>query len=119
MSALLLLTLFRIFPKYTCTARQISHPIVLIHGFGDIPALSGSWATVEEALREEAGVPKSDILTVQIPPLNTIEERTKSAVREITAKFHGKTVHLIAHSMVCLILMSSCQCDGLKFHRAD
>src|SRR5260221_3573421 len=113
MSALLLLILFRVFPNYACTARQISHPVVLIHGFGDIPALSGSWATVEEALREEAGVPKSDILMVQIPPLNTIEERTKSAIREITAKFHGKTLHLIAHSMVCLIFVSNCQSGGL------
>jgi len=91
---------------YTSKARKISYPVVLIHGFGDIPALSGSLATVEEALREEAGVPKADMLTVQIPPLNTIEERTKSAIRDITAKFHGKTVHLIAHSMVCFTFIS-------------
>ncbi|KIL62021.1 hypothetical protein M378DRAFT_807333 [Amanita muscaria Koide BX008] len=80
-------------------SRKFNHPVVLIHGFGDIPGLTGSWAAVEEVLREEAGVPRSDILTVQIPPLNTIEERTKSAIRDITAKFPGKTVHLIAHSM--------------------
>lgn len=80
-------------------SRKFNYPVVLIHGFGDIPGLTGSWAAVEEVLREEAGVPRSDILTVQIPPLNTIEERTKSAIRDITAKFSGKTVHLIAHSM--------------------
>ncbi len=96
-----LLTLSTIFPNYSSSAREINNPVVLIHGFADIPGLSGTWATVEEVLREEAGVPKSDILKVQIPPLKTIEERTKSAIRDITAKFPGKTVHLIAHSMVC------------------
>ncbi len=71
-----------------------------MHGFADIPDLSGSLATIEEVLHEEAGMPKSDILTLQMPPLNTIEERTDSAIRDITAKFPGRTVHLIAHSLV-------------------
>ena len=96
-----LFTLSRTFSNFAPSAREINNPVVLIHGFGDIPGLTGSLAAVEEALREEAGIPKSDILTVQIPPLNTIEERTKSAIRDITAKFPDKSVHLIAHSMVC------------------
>jgi triacylglycerol lipase len=79
--------------------REINFPVVLIHGFSDFPGLSGSWVAVEKVLREEAGVPKSDILTVQIPPLASIEERTKSAISAISAKFSGKSVHLIAHSM--------------------
>ena len=94
------LALFAIFSNYASSAREIKYPIVLIHGFTDIPGLSGTWASVEEALRKEAGIPKSEILTVQMPPLKTIEERTNSAIRDITAKFPGKTVHLIAHSMV-------------------
>jgi len=89
------------FSNYTFSAREINLPIVLIHGFGDLPGLTGTWVAVEKVLCEEAGVPKSDILTVQIPPLKTIEERTNSAIKAITAKFSGKSVHLIAHSMVC------------------
>jgi len=91
----------QIFSHYTFSAREINFPVVLIHGFSDLPGLTGTWVAVEKVLCEEAGVPKSDILTVQIPPLKSIEERTKSAVSAITAKFSGKSVHLIAHSMVC------------------
>ncbi|KIJ12476.1 hypothetical protein PAXINDRAFT_181583 [Paxillus involutus ATCC 200175] len=80
-------------------SREIKNPVVLIHGFSDIPGLSGSWTAVEEVLREVAGVPKADILTLQIPPLGTLAKRTDSAISAITAKFPGKTVHLIAHSM--------------------
>lgn len=108
-----LLNFFRTFPNYTILARSINHPIVLIHGFSDIPGLSGTWASVEEALRKEAGVPKSDILMVQMPPLKTIEERTNSAIRDITAKFPGKAVHLIAHSMVYSTYISSRQYNEL------
>ena len=57
--------------------------------------------SVEEVLHQEAGVPKSDILTIQMPPLESIEGRTNSAIRDITAKFPGRTVHLFGHSMVC------------------
>jgi pimeloyl-ACP methyl ester carboxylesterase len=95
-----LLALSRIFLNYTSSAREINNPVVLVHGFGDVPGLSGSWKIVEEVLREEAGVPKSDILTLQMPPLESIQERTRSAIRDITAKFAGRNVHLIAHSMV-------------------
>jgi len=46
-------------------------------------------------------VPKSAILTVQVPLLRTIEERKNSAICKITAKLYCKTIHLIAHSMAC------------------
>jgi hypothetical protein len=51
------------------SAHEINYPVALtdIHGFkfADM-GLSGSWAVVEEVLHEEAGVPKSDIVT-EIP----------------------------------------------------
>ncbi len=80
---------------------ETTYAYVLMHGFADIPALSGSLESIEEVLHKEAGVPKSDILKLQMPPLKSIEERTNSAIRDITAKFSSRTVHLIAHSMVC------------------
>ena len=46
-------------------------------------------------------MPKSAILTVQVPLLRTIEERKNSAICKITAKLYCKTIHLIAHSMAC------------------
>ncbi len=88
-------------PNHTSSERKIKIPVVFLHGCGDIPGLSGTWAAVEEVLRKEAGVPKSDILMLQMPPVKTIEDRTKSAIRDINAKFPGKTVHLMGHSMVC------------------
>lgn len=103
MRALLCSPLSEIFSNFTLSERKINFPVALIHGFSDIPGLSGTWAAVKAVLREEAGVPKSDILTVQIPPFDTIEQHTKSAIRDITAKFPGKTVHLITHSMVLSI----------------
>lgn len=77
--------------------------MVLIHGFGDIVRWSGTWTEVEAVLHEEAGVPKSDILLLQVPPLESIRDRTDSAIRQITSKFAGEDVHLIAHSLVCLL----------------
>ena len=46
---------------------------------------------IEKVLREVAYVPKLDILTAQIPPLQSIEERTESAISAITAKSSGKS----------------------------
>src|SRR6266403_6022533 len=84
----------------TSPASEINYAFVLMHGFASIPALSGSWSHVKTVLRKEVGVPKSDILTLQMPLFGSIEQRTKSAIRDITATFPGRTVHLIAHSMV-------------------
>jgi hypothetical protein len=78
--------------------------VVLIHGFGDVVSWSGTWTEVEKVLSKEAGVPKSNILKLQIPLLTDIQDRTDSAIRQITEKFAGEDVHLIAHSLVCLLL---------------
>jgi pimeloyl-ACP methyl ester carboxylesterase len=70
--------------------------VILIHGFSDIPGLTGSWTTVEALLRR-MGV---EYFTPQIPPWGDIEERSQSLIRQIAARYPGKTVHLFGHSMV-------------------
>ena len=69
-------------------------------------------------MRKEAGVSKSDILMLQMPPVKTIEDRTKSAIRDINAKFPGRTVHLMGHSMVCSLPFSGRWYGELAFRRA-
>ncbi len=84
----------------TSSASEINCAFVLMHGFASIPTLSRCWADIKKVLHKEADVPKSDILMLQMPLTGSIEERTRTAIRDITAKFPGRTVHLIAHSMV-------------------
>ncbi|RXW12013.1 hypothetical protein EST38_g13842 [Candolleomyces aberdarensis] len=70
-------------------------PVILIHGFSDIPALSGSWKLVEKFL-SEMGV---EYFTPQIPPHGGIEERSMVLIKQIASRYCGQTVHLFGHSM--------------------
>ena len=55
-----------LFQDLSSLAREINHPVVLIHGFGDIPGLSGIWTAVEEVGRyAKVGHPDSIDTTAQ------------------------------------------------------
>ena len=71
-------------------------PVILIHGFADIPSLTGSWKLVEKFL-SESGV---EYFTPQIPPYGGIEERSIALIGQIASQYPGRTVHLFGHSMV-------------------
>jgi hypothetical protein len=79
-------------------AKVLKFPVVLVHGFCDIPSLTGSWKVVENFLKG-IGV---DFYTPQMPPYGSIEERSEILIRLIAKKYPGRTVHLFGHSMVQL-----------------
>jgi len=95
-----LLTLFSILPNNTSLAPKINNPVILLHGFADIPTWTKTWSALESVLNGEAGVPMSKLLVLQVPPLRHIRERVASAIDQITERFQDQSVHLIAHSMV-------------------
>jgi len=74
----------------------MKHPVILIHGFNDIPSISGSWKVVEEVL-SNMGV---EHFTPDIPAFGSIEERSNSLVTNIVSRYPQRTVHLFGHSMV-------------------
>jgi len=76
----------------------LKYPVVIIHGFADRPTLSGI-ANVAETVLSELGI---EHFTPQIEAFGSIFERSKSLVKQIANKYPGRTVHLIAHSMVGL-----------------
>jgi hypothetical protein len=90
------------------------YPVVLIHGFADNPKILPFWRATETELAFK-GV---DRLTVKMPPYGSLEERSTSLVEQIRAKYDGKTVHLIAHSMVRLLVLcrnlSDCHLGRIK-----
>ncbi|KAF5367610.1 hypothetical protein D9757_010653 [Collybiopsis confluens] len=69
------------------------HPIVLMHGFTDIPQITGSFEEYERVLTPQ------NYLLVRMPPIGSIAERSDSAMNQITQKFSGRSVHLIGMSM--------------------
>lgn len=74
----------------------MKYPVILIHGFSDVPSMSGSWKVVEEVLAE-MGVQH---FTPHIPPFGSIKERSESLVAQIVSRYPQGTVHLFGHSMV-------------------
>ncbi|TFK22403.1 alpha/beta-hydrolase [Coprinopsis marcescibilis] len=76
-------------------ATFLSYPIVLIHGYVDVPAISGTWRVAEKVLND-MGI---EFLTPHIPPHGSIDERSKSLIQQISKAFPGRTVHLFGHSM--------------------
>jgi len=89
------------YPSHSIIATNfLKYPVVLIHGFSDTASVSGSWKVVENLLGD-MGI---EFYTPDIPPLGSIEERSASLIRQISAKYPGKTVHLFGHSMVLMVL---------------
>ena len=76
----------------------LQYPVVIIHGFSDRPTLSGI-ENVAETVLSELGI---EHFTPEVQAFGSIFERSKSLVPQIAAKYPGRTVHLIAHSMVGL-----------------
>jgi len=75
---------------------QLTYPVVLVHGYIDVPAFSGTWKAAEKVL-DEQGIRR---FTVQIPPHGSIIERTDSLIKQIQKKVEkGETVHIFGHSM--------------------
>jgi hypothetical protein len=81
---------------------ELGYPVILVHGFMDIPALTGVWKEAEHVLKQYNIV----YFTPQIPSYGSIEERTKSLIGKIQQRFpkrkDGKPnyVHIFGHSMV-------------------
>lgn len=76
----------------------LQYPVVIIHGFADRPTLSGI-ENVAETVLSELGI---EHFTPEVQAFGSVFERSKSLVPQIAAKYPGRTVHLIAHSMVSL-----------------
>lgn len=76
-------------------------PIVLIHGYTDIPVLTGSWKLAERYL-SEMGV---EFFTPHIPPHGSINERSISLIRQMASRYRGRSIHLFGHSMASTTLL--------------
>ena len=79
----------------------MKYPVVLIHGFSDVPSISGSWKVVEEVL-DEMGI---NYFTPNISPFGSIKERSELLVAQIVSRYPQETVHIFGHSMVWDILL--------------
>lgn len=81
------------------------NPIILAHGllgFDELrlagPSLPGIqyWRGITEALSHK-GI---EVITAAVPPSGSIEARAAKLGESIAQKAHGKSVNIIAHSMV-------------------
>jgi len=73
-----------------------SYPVVLVHGYIDVPIFSGTWEAAETILTEQ-GIP---YFTPQIPPHGSIKERTAALIKQIQKKYpDGTVIHIFGHSM--------------------
>ncbi|KAK0642853.1 Lipase 2 [Lasiodiplodia hormozganensis] len=102
------------------------YPIVLAHGlFGfDELRLAGPllpsvqyWRGVREALEAN----DIEVITTAVPPSGSIEERGEKLAEMIASQAQGKSVNIIAHSMVQFGLPGQRVDDpaGLRMHRED
>lgn len=91
------------FDQVTLIATALLFPVILIHGYTDVPILTGSWRSTEWFLSGK-GV---EYFTPQIPPHGSIDERSKSLIDQIATRYPGRTVHLFGHSMVGRPLLHS------------
>jgi len=81
--------------KTVASEGLLQYPVVIIHGFSDRPTISGI-ENVAETVLSELGI---EHFTPVVQAFGSVFERSKSLVPQIAAKYPGKTVHLIAHSM--------------------
>lgn len=70
-----------------------------MHGYMDDPKskLISFWKATEDMLHNQ----NIEYLTVKMPPFGSIKQRSEVCKKQIRARYPNKTVHLIAHSMVC------------------
>ncbi|XHG09103.1 hypothetical protein AWENTII_012184 [Aspergillus wentii] len=85
------------------------HPVVLAHGllgFDELrlagPYLPGVqyWRGIKEALSMK-GI---EVITATVPPSGSIEARAEELAKDIAIGARGKSVNIVAHSMVRLIV---------------
>ncbi|KAG8736760.1 hypothetical protein FRC10_008972 [Ceratobasidium sp. 414] len=79
-------------------AQPPTHPIILCHGlfgFNTIGGIVDYWNDIPEALRG-AG---ADVFVAEVPATSAVETRAARLKEQIVAKYRGRSVHLIGHSM--------------------
>jgi triacylglycerol esterase/lipase EstA (alpha/beta hydrolase family) len=78
----------------------IKFPIILIHGWTDKPAETGTWKVVERTLIKK-GI---HFFVPSISRFGSIEERSRLLIKEMKDIYPpGQAIHLIGHSMVSLV----------------
>jgi hypothetical protein len=78
------------------TASLLLFTVILIHGYLDIPVLTGTWRLIKRFL-SEMGV---EYFTLHIPPHGSIDEWSRSLIDQMASRYCGQTVHLFGQSMV-------------------
>ncbi|RXW14422.1 hypothetical protein EST38_g11436 [Candolleomyces aberdarensis] len=90
----------------------IKFPIILIHGWTDKPAETGTWKVVERSLTKAS----IHFYVPSISRFGSIEERSQRLIEEMSGLYPvGQPVHLIGHSMGGIVARDIAARENLPF----